>query len=294
VPKSSDPLAGLSPLAQQIASVVGRRADDPAVVAFVTNTLGQKVPATVTASGGSKYVLAKKLGVELLFGHDVKNEKYPLVAKTAKSFIPYLQLAWMTKKFKELPFGIEFGMEPNEVTKRFGVEPETTPLGPRWTRVLDAAGEIELDYDGRECRIVVDQAGELISSYGAPATPAVGVFAAWAAQRGLLDPARAGTHAALFEEVRTGKRKGRELLDAAWPRGLWDVHLIDKPGLRQFAYRWFHRLGDAGYIRDDLVAVFGGREGPTGHQEPVLDDDDADAVQKATPKLDAVFAPWLD
>ena len=295
MPKKADPLAGLSPLVKQIASLVGKRADDADVIAFVTTTLGQKVPATTTdGGGGTKYVIAKKLGVELLFGHDIKNEKYPLVAKTAKSFVPYFQLAWMTNKFKELPYGIAFGMAPDEVTKRFGVEPEKIPVGQKWSRVLDADRTIKLDYDGRECRIVVDQAGELTSRHGVPAKPVVGVFVAWAAQRGLLDAARAGAHAALFEEVRAGKRKGSELLDAAWPRGLWDVHLVDKPGLREFAYRWFHRLGDVGYIRDDLIAVFGKREGPTGHDEPVIDDDDAAAVKKATPKLDAVFAPWLD
>ncbi len=293
MPKKADPLAGLSPLVQQIVSLVGRRADDPAVIDFVTKTLGQKVPATTTDAAGNKYVLAKKHGLDLLFGHDIKNEKYPLVAKTAKSFVPYLQLVWLKDKFKELPYGIAFGMDSAEVTKRFGAEPVQIPIGLRWERVLDAARDIELDYDGRECRIVVDQAGELISSYGAPATPLLGVFVAWAAQRGLLDAARAGAHAALFEEVKAGKRKGRELLDAAWPRGLWDVHLVDKPGLRQFAYRWFHRLGDVGYVITDLIAVFGKREGPTGHDEPSLDDDDAAAVKKATPKLDAIFAPWL-
>jgi hypothetical protein len=293
VPKKSDPLAGLSPLVQQIASLVGRRADDAELVAFVTKTLGQKVPAATTDAAGTKYVLAKKHGVELLFGHDIKNEKYPLVAKTAKSFIPYLQLAWMTKKFKELPYGIAFGMAPEEVTKRFGAEPETVPIGLKWARVLDADRDIKLDYDGRECRIVVNQAGELSGRHGVPAKSVVGVFVAWAAQRGLLDASRAGAHTSLLEDVRAEKRKGSELLDAAWPRGLWDVHLADKPGLRQFAYRWFHRLGDVGYIRDDLVAVFGGRENRYGHQEPVIDDDDAAAVKKATPKLDAVFAPWL-
>lgn len=295
MPKSPDPLAGLSPLVKQMAALVGRRADDAEVIAFVTNTLGQKVPAATTdgGSGGAKYVVAKKLGVELLFNHDIKNEKYPLVAKTTKSFIPYLQLAWMTKTFKELPYGIAFGMDPGEVTKRFGAEPERVPVGLKWARSLDADRAIALDYDGRECRIVVDQALELTSRHNVPTRPVAGVFVAWAAQRGLLDAARVGAHAPLLEDVRAGKRKGSELLGAVWPRGLWDIHLVDKPGLRRFAYSWFHRLGDGGFIRDDLIAVFGGRENQYGHQEPVIDDDNADTVKKATPKLDAVFAPWL-
>lgn len=294
MPKKVDPLAGLTPLVQQLVSLVGRRADDAGVVAFVTETLGQKVPAATTDVAADKDVIAKKHGLELRFGHDIKNDKYPLIPKTAKSFVPYFQLAWMTKKFKELPYGISFGMEPNEVTKRFGAEPEALPFGSRWSRVVGAARDVELVYDGRECRIVVDEATELSGRHNVPPKAVVGVFVAWAAQRGLFDPTRVGPHAALLDEVRAGKRKGSELLTAAWPRGLWDVHLADKPGLRQFAYRWFHRLGDAGYIIFDLIEVFGGREGPTGHDEPAIDTDDAAVVKKATPKLDAAFAPWLD
>lgn len=287
--KKSDPLDGLTPLVKQIVSVVGRRADAPELVAFVTNVLGQKVPAATTDAGGSKYVLAKKHGLDLLFSHDIHNEKYPLVAKTAKSFVPYLSLVWMTKKFKELPYGIAFGMAPDEVTERFGVEPETTAVGLKWTRVLDAERDVELDYDGRECRIVVDASWELTSRHGVPPKPVVGVFVAWAARRGLLVPPPA--HADLFDAVRAGSRKGSELLAAAYPRGLWGVHLIDKPELQRFAHRWFHRLGDA-YIVHDLIELFGGREGPTGHAEPVIDDE-ADAVAKATPKFDERFARWL-
>ena len=68
--------------------------------------------------------------------------------------------------------------------------------------------------------------------------------------------------------------------------------LFRTPGLRDFAHAWFHNI-EVGFIRDDLVAVFGGREGPTGHIKPVLDDDTASAVPKATPALDARFAAWL-
>jgi hypothetical protein len=75
-------------------------------------------------------------------------------------------------------------------------------------------------------------------------------------------------------------------------RGLWDIHLKDEPGLRAFANRWFHNMEEI-YIDDDLVAVFGAREGPYGHDEPVLDDDDWPAVDKATPTLDRRFAQWV-
>lgn len=293
MPHSSDPLAGLSPFVKQIVHVVGRRADDPDVIAFVTNALGQKVPAATTDAEGTKHAVSKKLGVELAFNHDVKNDAYPLVPKTKKSFIPYLSLAWLTRKFEELPFGIAFGMPPDEVTQRLGVEPVIKPVGPTWARVLDPGRAVFLKVDATECRICVDEARELCGRHGVPPKPVVGVFVAWAARRGLLDAARVGAHASLLDDVRAGKRKGSELLAAVWPRGLWEIDLVDRPGLRQFAFCWFHNLDDL-WITRDLIEVFGERKNQYAHREPVLDDDDAAAVERAAPKLDAVFAPWLD
>ena len=80
--------------------------------------------------------------------------------------------------------------------------------------------------------------------------------------------------------------------EAAVPRGLWDVHLKDEPDLRDFAFGWFHNIGGF-YIRDDLVTVFGARKGPYGHDEPVLDDDNWSAVDRATPTLDQRFGQWV-
>jgi hypothetical protein len=286
-------LGKLTPLLKQVIALVGRRADDPELVAFVTKTLGQKLPDSTTDVAGTKNIVVPKQGLEMAFSHDVKNEKYPLVPKTKKTFMPYLSLVWLTPKFVEsLPFGVKFGMAPNEVTKLLGVEPVRRPFGLLWARVLDADREVVLKVDAKECRIGVDEARELSGRHGVPSKAVTGLFVAWAVRRNLIDASRVGTHGALLAEVRTGTRRGSELLTAAWPRGLWDVHLVDKPGLRDFAFGWFHNI-DVGYIRDDLVSVFGGREGPHGHEEPVLDDDTPEAVEKATPKLDERFAEWV-
>jgi hypothetical protein len=292
-----DPCAEFSPLVRQVVSLVGRRSDDPALVAFFTNTLGKNPPATKTDSSSARNVVAKKHGLEFAFDHDVKHDLYPLV-KTKKSFVPYLSYVWLTDEFPEpLPFDLVHGLEPDEITKRLGVTPTERGYGEYhrafWSRVLDAPRAIVFSADATHRILRIDEASKLSAHYGVPAQPVVGLFVAWAAQHGLLDPTRAGSHAALLEEVRTGTRRGSELLDAAYPRGLWDVHLIDRPGLRRFAYQWFHNIGGT-FIRDDLVAVFGGRKGPYGHEEPALDTDDAAAVKRATPKLDTTFAPWLE
>jgi hypothetical protein len=294
VAKKTAPETGLPPLARQLVTLVGRRADDPALVAFVTGTLGQKkVPGPATDSGDSKYVIARKHGLDLLFAHDIKNERYPLVPKTKKTFVPYLQLVWLKEKFSEMPFGIAHGMDPDEITKRLGVTPGVRGSGKfqYWRKVLDPARDIVLDVCDDEITIGVEEALELTSRHHPP--PQIsGLFLAWAARRGLLDESRFAVHAELLAAVRKGRAKGSELLAAAIPRGIWDIHLKDEPGLRDFAHGWFHNI-DHGYVIFDLIKVFGHRPGPHGHDEPILDDDDPKAVDKATPALDKRFARWV-
>jgi hypothetical protein len=296
VPKTPDPVAGFSPLVRQIVALVGRRADDEELVEFVA-ARGKKVPATKGDSSGAKNVVMKKHGIEFAFDHDVKHDLYPLLPKTKQSFVPYLSCAWLSDRFPEpRPFGYTSGLTADELTRRVGVTPIEIGVGKYrrayWSRALDAQRAVVLGFDAEVCAIQLDEARELCGRCGVPPKPVVGVFAAWAAQRELFDATRAGVHAPLLNEVRAGKRKGSELMAVAYPRGLWDVHLIDRPGLRDFAHRWFHNI-DGVFIDRDMIAVFGAREGPYGHPEPVLDDDDAKAVKKATRKLDTVFAPWL-
>ncbi len=160
-----------------------------------------------------------------------------------------------------------------------------------WRKVLDPARDIVLDVCDDEITIGVEEALELTSRHHPP--PHIcGLFLAWAARRGLLDESRFAGHAELLEAVRKGRAKGSELLAAAIPRGIWDIHLKDEPGLRDFAHGWFHNI-DHGYLIFDLIKVFGRRPGPYGHDEPVLDDDDPKAVDKATPSLDKRFTRWV-
>jgi len=297
-PKANAKSVPLSPLLQQVADLVGRRADDAAVAAFVTSTLGKKVPATTGRD--MKHVVDRKRGLELGFGHDIHNDKYPLIHKTKSIFIPYLQLVWISEKFPEpLPFGLEFGMGVKDVEKAVG--PATEMIGhaaarrPVWRRTLDAARDVELEVEAATSltvRISVQEAAEFTSA-GYPARAVVGLFLAWAVQRDLIESPRLAKHAALLNAVRQRKQQGSALLDAAFPRGLWDIDFKDEPGLREFLYLWFHNI-DKKYIRDDLVKAFGAREGKYGHDEPILDDDDWAAVDQAAKVLDKRFAAWVN
>ena len=90
---------------------------EPQLIEFITVTLGQKLPASTNDVNRSKYVVAKKQGLELLFSHDILNEKYPLIPKGKTAFVPYLSLVRPTQKFPEpLPFGVALGMSPELIS----------------------------------------------------------------------------------------------------------------------------------------------------------------------------------
>jgi hypothetical protein len=89
------------------------------------------------------------------------------------------------------------------------------------------------------------------------------------------------------------KKQPTELLEIALLRGLWDIHIKDLDGLRRFAFGWFHNIPSGTFIRDDLVKVFGGRQGPHGHEQPDLDQASWQAVDRATAVLDRRFKKWL-
>lgn len=286
--------AMLPPFVRQVAQMVGRRADDPELIEFVTGTLGQKVPNSATDVSNSKYVIAKKLGLEMIFRHDVKNVKYPLVPKSKASYLPYLMLVWLKPKLPDpLPFGLKFGISVEEITGTLG-----DPAGmigslgmrrPYWERLLDPTRDIVFRVDPDSFTIQIKQAGELTSRWDT--RPLVGLLVAWLASRDFLEPTAFPGHEVLLDAVRQRKERGSKLVEAALPRGLWDIHLKDLPGFRHFAFEWMHNI-DEKFIRDDLVSVFGSREGPYGHAEAVLDNDDWQAVDAATPVLDRRFADW--
>lgn len=210
-------------------------------------------------------------------------------------FVPYLEIAWLKENFPEpVPFGVSHGMSSDEITHRLGGAPyRPWPAQFRcWRKVLDPARDVIFDVtDHGQISVRIAHARELASPRH-PAKPLAGLFLAWAAGRGLIDVARFAAHADLLAAVRRRENKGSDLLTAAIPRGIWDIHLKDTPGLRDFAYGWFHNI-EHGYIVSDLIAVFGVRQGKHGHKEPVLDNDDWNAVDRAAPALDARFAAFV-
>ncbi|WNG40692.1 hypothetical protein F0U61_48645 [Archangium violaceum] len=290
----------LGPKTQQLASILGARADAPEVIAYVTEVLGKKVPPSTSENTDSVNVSATKHGVELVFSHDILNDAYPPVPKTAKTFIPYVSYAWVRAKIGEDVLGVPWKVTSEaEITKVLG-----PPTGRRaaftdedeltvtyWAYSLDTAAHVELKLSFDES-ITVTLAVKSAGALSRHSDVTTGLFVGYAATRGLLDTSRFPAHRELLEAVAKRKAKGSELVKQALPRGLWNDHLRDAPGLRQLAWRWFHNMKGL-WITADLKETFGRRAGPFGHDEPVLDDDTWDAVDQAAPLLDKRFAAWL-
>lgn len=288
----------LGPKLSKLARVMGMRADAAELNAYVTSDLGKKVPISTSATGQGANVTAPTKGVELAFSHDILNDAYPPIPKTAKSFIPYLSFAWVSEKIGEPVLGVPWDSTLEGVTAVLG-EPTTyrrqfttdkKPTLPTWTFALDVAAAIELEITFRKSlRVTLG----VKSSLGCEAfpTPSTGLFVAWAATRGLLDEARFGPHADLLKAVKKRKAKGSDLINAALPRGLWTDHLKQDEDLRLAVYQWFHNFGS--WITDDLKKLFGKRPGAHGHDAPILDDDTWDAVDKAAPIFEKRFGVFL-
>jgi hypothetical protein len=284
----------LGPKMRELADMMGRRADDEALIAWVTQTLGKKVPRYTADSAN---VVAPKAGLELAFSHNVLNEKYPLLRKSARSFIPYLSHAWVREKIGEHVFAIDLKKGTEADAIQFLGQPdgrrpqfmnETTETIAYWHRVVDAAADVvfivESD-DGISVRVSIEssRALEEFTDMG------TNLFVAWAAENSLLNEVAFAQHAVLLAKVKAREAMGSDLVKAALPRGLWDSHLVDRPGFRRKAYQWFHNMAGV-WITADLKKIFGARKGPYGHDEPVLDDDGWDKVDAAAP----AFAKLLE
>jgi hypothetical protein len=177
--------------------------------------------------------------LEFHIDHEVVNEKYPPIAKSKSSYIPYVTRAWLYDKLGDvLPYGLKFGMDDAELAQTLGEPTGTHELGSWWERVLDPDRDVILHVDRRSFTIQIAEARKLKLVIGECARTVEGLFVSWALHRGLLNEDKFKSHGDLLEKVRKRKARGSELVTAAIPRGLWDVHLKDLPGLRTFAREW--------------------------------------------------------
>ncbi|WP_342380464.1 hypothetical protein NVS55_12670 [Myxococcus stipitatus] len=232
----------LGPKLRQVASVLGRRIDAPEVITYVTEVLGKKLPASTSVNTSSANVSAPKSGIELALSHDVLNDAFPPIAKTAKTFIPYVSRVWVRAAVGETILGVPWkAASVEEVTKVLG-----PPTGRRaafadedeltvsfWTWALDTEEHLELEVEFDDSLSVTFRVrgARALARYPDVTT---GLFVGYAATRGLLDPARFTAHPELLAAIAKREAQGSQLVKQALPRGLWDDHLRDLPGPMPF------------------------------------------------------------
>lgn len=271
---------------------MGRRADDPELLRFITGDLRRKVPDSMTASG-SKYVVNKRRGVEFVFTHQICHEKCPPVRISKTRFVPYLGTVWLNENLKEeFPLGLRIGMTTSEIRGLLGPpdREETANLQATWRRVLDPERDVILIIDEGPYSITIDEALD-VTPFGDAKCWMSGAMLAWAALRGLLNESKFVDHGELLAEVRRRERPGSELVRAALPGGLWDTHFKDEPGLRRFVHgwactpaSWARKIGLQSTIRNDVEKALGTQE---------LAGDDWVTLSKLIPVFDTTFAKWV-
>jgi hypothetical protein len=283
-------LAELPPKLREVAGLVGRREDDPVLLEWLASHLnrGERL---------GYFTGLPKLGLMLRVLNNITNVQYPILNKTKNTFVNYLALAEITEPCNESVLGLAWNSsvdnikrvlgEPTRLRRLAMLEPPSIPV---WVRKLDDGADLELIIefvDAMTVRFEVYNSGSLELH----PSPSLGVFVAWAIEHGLLDKNRFPNHTDLFEAVRKREKLGSDFVRESLPRGLWSDHLLDKDGLRDFAHHWFYNFGS--WIVTDFKKVFGARAGEYGHDEPVLDLDSWDAVDKAAKVLKKRFKQWL-
>lgn len=246
----------LGPKLRELMNVIGRRADAPELVKFMKK-LGKKLPTETR--GDSINVVAPKEGLELNFDHDVLSEKYPVVARTPRSFIPYLSFAWIRPKFGERIFGVDLTKPSEAELKKLLGEPvmdvefagDTDAKVATWNRVIDTGSDAYIAFEFNDGILEVTAGVKGAASLDSMPTAETNLFIAWAVENEMLDETMFASHAELFAKVKQRKALASELTKAALPRGLWNTHLKDVGTFRDDAYNWFHNFG-AFSQRDDF------------------------------------------
>jgi predicted DNA-binding WGR domain protein len=290
----------LGPKAQTLASLLGRPVDDPEVMNYVTKVFGRKLPQATSEMNDE--VCVDNKNVYITVTHEILNDAYPPIRKSAKSFIPYLAEVDL-EKFDEPVLGVSSNITQEDLQALLGKptlwDGHEEKSWPVWTYPLDEGAQTELTIWWAHTRVGIRlgvRHGEELDRYRRiPAS----IFIAWAATKGLLNSSAMGRHADLFDAVAKRKASGTDLFDALG-RGLWDTHLRDDRALRAFARHWFLNLGQFEpkkqwkWITTDLIKVFGKRVGPHDHDEPKVDEASWAAVDKAAPIFAERFEPWLN
>ena len=299
-----DHIEGMGERLKLLSSLVGRSADDTALCAFAERTFGKAPPQSIgnARHEDTVWLSAKNADIDLLFSRNVVNQKYPPRLAGAKAVCPVLEYVSFGSAFTD---PVLFGLHGEalwpaikaRLPQHYEEKADTDgTLEKRLTLMLDPERDVELllwSSDGVSNGRLQIARGRVLSAIHSVSQiySGAGLFVQWALERGWIERSLFAGHDDLLEAVRSRQARPSQLVQAALPRGLWDTHLADEPGLRQFAFAYFRHF-DGIWINADLKAMFGKRQGPHGHDEPVLDDDPAEIYDALFAVFDKQFAAW--
>ncbi len=137
-------LKGLPKQLDELVDLIGRRADDPVVQAFVKNVMKKQVPQSTTFYEPHASVEAERLGFEISLSHDCRPRKvYPPIVKTSRSYIPYVSRIFLNALWTEkLPFSLSRDATSEAVTRSLGAP--RRQRDPYWTKLIDPSRQVEL------------------------------------------------------------------------------------------------------------------------------------------------------
>lgn len=299
-----DQFEGMGERLKMLASLVGRTADDPELYAFAERTFGKAPPQSIGSAShdDSVWLSAKKADIDLLFSRMVVNQKYPPLAVGKKAICPVLQHVEFGSAWTD---PVLFGLHGDALWEAVAARmPEhysesNNALGmdeKRFTLMLDPERDIELmlwSNDGNtNGRVQIAEGRQLCPVYFVKDIHSgAGLFVQWALERGWIERSMFAGHEAVLDAMQRREARPSQLVELALGRGLWDTHLADEPGLRQFAHSYFHHMRGI-WLKEDLKTMFGSRQGPYGHDDPVLDDDPAEIYDALFAVFDKQFADY--
>lgn len=140
------PLKLDAPMAELVA-LLGRRADDPVLIAFMAKKVGKPCPPTLT---DDRWISWPKHKVDLLFDIDAKNKKYPPAPK-GKSFVPYLTTLNFNSPKTRYPFGVTPALDKEQLVAKLGKPSKGGTLKlERWHVALIPGRDVVLSHYGPE------------------------------------------------------------------------------------------------------------------------------------------------
>ncbi|MDM5180800.1 hypothetical protein PO883_26810 [Massilia sp. DJPM01] len=303
-PAYLDHIDGMGERLRMLCSLVGRTAADPELCAVAGQVFGKAPPQSVgnAKHDDSIWLTAKKADVSFLFSRKVLNPNYAPVPIGNKAICPFLESVFLGDAYSE---PVLFGLHGDALWDAIALKlpqlyketvDEDGELEKACTVPLDAARDTELRLwmnNGRTNACVqIAQGRELAWPEAANQVHSgAGLFLQWALENGWLERGMFPGQDELIDAMRRREARPSQLVRLGLTRGLWDTHLADEPGLRQFAYVYFHNM-DGIWINADLKTMFGKRQGQYGHDEPVLDDDPAEICDALFAVFSTQFAGW--